>query len=859
MSELIPISGCNDIHRKADVVFVHGLGDNAFNAWRYGKDNSTSWPHWLGDDFPQVGVWSLDYAASPSKWPRFKRLLGLGSNDSGHTMALPDRALQVLDRMVHKGLGQRPLMFIGHSLGGLLVKQLLRKASESPDPHKNAVAAQSRAVLFLATPHAGAELATLVDAFRVVFGSTVTIEELRLHDAHLRDLYAWYQNHAPTLGIKTATYYELCSVRGVIPIVNPTSANPGTGSEPVGLDEDHLSIAKPRDRSAQVCDSARNLLKNNVLTAPSPVSGTLTSVEQSTPATLPVVYETVIRIDHGSLEAQNELRIPCELPPAAEHFTGRDKELKHLIDRLRAGLNTAVVGPAGLGKTALAAAALKEFAGTNRAALAATHFPDGILYLDLYSLHGRAEPAWNTLANRLQGFEFMKNAPARNRAIEAFRARRVLLVIEGGEEADGKEERTTIPTLLRVLSPECRSLLLTRLSTQAAAEESIELSEALNPDESARLLDAITEKRPLDPAIRQNVLEMLEGHPLALNWAGNLIARDDEEPEELIRDWKREGVPLLSDPRHAERTLSWLFKRSIRGLDQTGQLILAAGGLLAPTSFPLEAMAAATCLSESAEAGRNHLRDALRDLIQRGLFRRAESRHWRFTHILAHRFARDAGCQDTALPDRLARWLNAALSLALSSGNSAGMVTSSKLLRHADALLRIDHEHALWEPLVSSLLYDIADRLEETGRLDLVTGVLDTVADWLAALPDEKRAEPFWLHHFCVFIIDRGDVLRDQGDLDGALNAFRQSLDVRKRLAAADPSHAGWQRDLSYSLTVMAMMYEQQSKPETALPFAKQSLSIDERLSALDKTNVTWQNDVEISRKMVDRLREAIR
>jgi hypothetical protein len=327
MSELIPISGCDQTDRKADVLFVHGLGGDALGTWRHGADDSTSWPHWLGDEFPQVGVWSLNYAASPSKWPRFKRLFGLGSNDSGHTMALPDRALQVLDRMAQKGLGQRPLMFICHSLGGLLVKQLLRKASESLDPHKKAVAEQSRAVLFLATPHAGAELATLVDTFQGVFGSTISIEELRLHDAHLRDLYGWYQNHAPSLGIKTATYYELCSVRGVLPIVNPTSANPGTGSEPVGLDEDHLSISKPRDRSAQVCDSARNLLINNVLAARAPASTALTSETSNTPAALPVVHETVIRIDRGSFGAQQERRIPCELPPLAEHFTGRDKEL----------------------------------------------------------------------------------------------------------------------------------------------------------------------------------------------------------------------------------------------------------------------------------------------------------------------------------------------------------------------------------------------------------------------------------------------------------------------------------------------------------------------------------------------------
>jgi hypothetical protein len=58
-------------------------------------------------------------------------------------------------------------------------------------------------------------------------------------------------------------------------------------------------------------------------------------------------------------------------------------------------------------------------------------------------------------------------------------------------------------------------------------------------------------------------------------------------------------------------------------------------------------------------------------------------------------------------------------------------------------------------------------------------------------------------------------VLRSQGDLSGALSAYRQSLAIAEQLAGSDPSNAGWQRDLWVSYVKMARVSEE-SKPEDA-------------------------------------------
>jgi tetratricopeptide (TPR) repeat protein len=834
LSRLHPVSGCDNAARQADVVFVHGLGGDAFGTWRHGKDESTSWPHWLGREFPQVGVWSLGYAASPTKWTRF---LFSGTRDAGHSMALPERALEALDLMVQRGLGQRPLLFVCHSLGGLLVKHILRRADDQPaDSKMHQLAANTRAILFLATPHGGAALASLIDAFHSVFGATVSIEDLRAHDAHLIDLYDWYRRNAVRLGIETKTYYERRAVSGVLTIVNPTSAQCGVGDDAVALDEDHLSIAKPRDAEAHVCGAVRTLLREHVLV---PRASKLAAPPA---AAIPIEQRVIVEVDRV---ARDDPRVPCELPPRAEKHFGRQTELRQLTERLRAGKNSAVVGPAGLGKTALAAEAVRAVVGEAEERLAASPFPDGVVLLDLYTYRGRAEPAWNTLANALGGPAFMEKSPARERATEACRARRALIIIEGGEEADDLRE------LCSVLSPQNQRLLLTRTSDQAVPSETVELKEALHPDDAGALLDSLTHGR-VTGKVRERVLSLLEGHPLGLTWAGNLLARGDDDPARLADDWESGGLPKLSDPTEAEHTLQWLFDRSVRGLDDDARQVLAAAGLLARAPFPLAAMAAA--LGDRSA----HARDALKALVRRGLLQRsAEADQWQFTHVLGYRFARQETGSEGSIRERLADWLIGDLKKTLESFDVENARLFGRLLEHASALLRTDEDQRLWIRMANSLLYDVRDRLVELGRLDLVKTSITAVVDWLSRFPAAKIEQPEWARERSVVLGLQGNLLRDQGDLPGASAAYRESLALIRQLAESDPANALWQSDLSVSHNKIGGVLRDQGDLAGALAAYRESIVVRRRLAEADPSNTDWQRDLSVSHnKIGDVLRD---
>ncbi|RGD58795.1 hypothetical protein DR950_14315 [Kitasatospora xanthocidica] len=104
----------------------------------------------------------------------------------------------------------------------------------------------------------------------------------------------------------------------------------------------------------------------------------------------PVVQAGAI---HGGLHlhGSSALPTPRQLPPCPRRLVGREADLEALDDSLAAEAASAdvtvvVTGPAGVGKTALAAQWLRGLAG---------RFPDGQLYADLrgYAPGGPADPA----------------------------------------------------------------------------------------------------------------------------------------------------------------------------------------------------------------------------------------------------------------------------------------------------------------------------------------------------------------------------------------------------------------------------------------------------------------------------------
>lgn len=251
MDGLLKVGGCDRPDRMADVIFVHGLDGDSRATWHPKDRPDAFWPAWLGEDVPAAGVWSLGYAVSASAW-------------KGHAMPLADRATNVLDLLELDGIGRRPIVFICHSLGGLLVKQMLRHGADYGNPAWKAIATRTKALVFLSTPHSGANLASWLQHVGTLLRTTVSVEELEAHHPRLRELNLWYRRHVADFDLATVVYCEKRPVAGLL-VVDETTADPGiVGVVPIPVDEDHVSICKPASKDSQIYRRVKRLVEDIV-------------------------------------------------------------------------------------------------------------------------------------------------------------------------------------------------------------------------------------------------------------------------------------------------------------------------------------------------------------------------------------------------------------------------------------------------------------------------------------------------------------------------------------------------------------------------------------------------------------------
>jgi pimeloyl-ACP methyl ester carboxylesterase len=254
---LSALANCESATRICDVIFVHGLGGGSHSTWAGTEAAQGFWPSWIGEDFGNIGVWTLGYRADVSAW-------------TSESMPLADRGTAILETLANEGIGERSVIFITHSMGGVLAKQILRHATSFGVKRWESIAHRTRGIAFIATPHAGADLAGFAELARLVLRTNEQVAELRAHHPRLRELHAWFLKFLSDQQIVCRTFCEtrelkpgmlgLSFPKGIL-VVDQTSAEPHVpGEVAIPLDEDHVSICKPRDRNSPLYKSLKRFI-----------------------------------------------------------------------------------------------------------------------------------------------------------------------------------------------------------------------------------------------------------------------------------------------------------------------------------------------------------------------------------------------------------------------------------------------------------------------------------------------------------------------------------------------------------------------------------------------------------------------
>ncbi|MCK1728258.1 hypothetical protein [Bradyrhizobium sp. 142] len=191
-----------------DIVFVHGLNGDATDTWRLADANS--WPTWIKQELPRANAWSLQYRLSAFQW-------------QGGAMPLLTRATNVLAMLDVELSADRPIVFICHSYGGLLVKQMLRSAEDIAHEYRR-LTKRVAGIVFFGTPNSGSSVATFVDSLASLLKTGPAVEELRRSSPALQNLSYWFRNNAEKW--KLRVYFETLPTHGAI-IVDESSADLG--------------------------------------------------------------------------------------------------------------------------------------------------------------------------------------------------------------------------------------------------------------------------------------------------------------------------------------------------------------------------------------------------------------------------------------------------------------------------------------------------------------------------------------------------------------------------------------------------------------------------------------------------------
>ena len=147
---------------------------------------------------------------------------------------------------------------------------------------------------------------------------------------------------------------------------------------------------------------------------------------------------------------------------------------------------------------------------------------------------------------------------------------------------------------------------------------------------------------------------------------------------------------------------------------------------------------------------------------------------------------------------------------------------------------RAAHARSEAEGLIGFMLFDLRDKLEPIGRLDLLEDVNRRTREYYKAFPVEQD-EPPMKYQRAVALSGAADYLRRRGDSTAALRTADDSWQIVKQLADASPQSTEARRRLAISTTERARVYQDLGDLARAEREMREAVNTLESLSGVDR------------------------
>jgi tetratricopeptide (TPR) repeat protein len=506
-----------------------------------------------------------------------------------------------------------------------------------------------------------------------------------------------------------------------------------------------------------------------------------------------------------------------EIPPRAEYFTGREKQIEKLIDALKPGKVVSITGPGGVGKTSVVSEALYRMTVDGTELPAA--FPDGVI---TYSFYGRPDvnQAFEHIAN-YYGAE-LEYSPQET-------ARRVLVGKKAVLVLDGTEEANNLNALLSVCSS-CGVVITSRSRgdihgtwNEMPVFSVIEASESL----SAWGRDCIDQ-----PEAMERICELVGRLPLAVRLAGKYLIEHGAYASEYL-EWL-ESTPLstLDMGKRRHESVPVLLDKSLMQVSDSAKAALDVCGLLALAPFDVE-----LAMAGMGEAKRP-VQLALGELVQFGLLGR-EEKGYVVSHALVHTYARRRMRELEEPRERLIEYYDRFVREESEKGAS-GYQEINKKKAHIMAMLRQLSTVEQWEG-IERLSWKIDDYFDLTGQW---AERIETCELGLSAAKGTKdrRSEGSWLGNL-------GNAYRALGQVEKAIGYYEQALEIAREI--------GDRRGEGNRLGSLGIAYSALGQVEKAIAYQEQALEISREIG--DRRNEgVWLGNLGIAYRTLGQVEKAI-